>query len=70
MSRSIPTVGPRHLPADGWARVWIDTGSGPGCEQYVRCDRLTLAEIDDGEGDSAIYDLHLPAAEVADAAII
>ncbi|MEU4163439.1 hypothetical protein [Actinoplanes sp. NPDC026670] len=60
--RTVLTVGPRHLPADGWASVWLDTGSGPGYVRRVRSDRLTLADADDGDGDSAIYHLH-PASE-------
>jgi hypothetical protein len=56
--RAVLTVGPRPLPADGWAKVWIDTGSGPGFVRRVRNDRLTLAETDDGDGQSAIYNLH------------
>jgi hypothetical protein len=56
--RTVLTVGPRQLPADGWARVWIDTGSGPGFVRRVRNDRLTLAKSDDGDGQSAIYNLH------------
>ena len=58
MSRPIPTVGPRQLPAHGRVSVWIDTGSGPGYQREVCVSRLTLAEFDDGEGDSAIYHLH------------
>ncbi|GIF45041.1 hypothetical protein Axi01nite_93520 [Actinoplanes xinjiangensis] len=60
MTRPILTVGPRELPADGWARVWIDTGSGPGFVREVQVDRLALAEIDNGEGPHAYYLLHRP----------
>ncbi|MEU4164851.1 hypothetical protein [Actinoplanes sp. NPDC026670] len=57
MSWPILTVGPRNLPANGLVRVWIDIGSGPGYMREVRCDQLTLADEDDGEGDSAVYRL-------------
>ncbi|GIF39413.1 hypothetical protein Axi01nite_37240 [Actinoplanes xinjiangensis] len=58
MSPPIMAAGPRALPADGFARVWIDIGSGPGYVREVRCDQLTLAEIDDGRSSGAIYVLH------------
>ena len=57
---SILTVGPRVLSEDGWARVWIDTGSGPGYIRMVPAEQLTLAEVDDGEGPYAFYRLHRP----------
>ena len=59
--RPILTVGPRVLPEDRWVRVWIDTGSGPGSVRKVPTERLTLAEVDDGEGPHAFYRLHHPA---------
>jgi hypothetical protein len=57
VSRSILTVGPRPLPANGMVPVWIDTGSGPGYERQVHVDQLFLAADDDGQGDSAVYEL-------------
>ncbi len=60
MSRPILTVGPRTLPDAGTARVWIDTGSGPGYVREVSVTRLTLAEVDDGQGDHAFYLLCRP----------
>ena len=53
-------VGPRPLPDSGTARVWIDTGSGPGYEREVTVDRLTLAPDDDGHGPCGYYILHPP----------
>ena len=61
MGQQILTVGPRELPGDGWAEVWIDTGVGPGYTRRVSTDRLTLSAIDDGQGGNAIYVLALPA---------
>lgn len=58
----ILTVGPRNLPSHGRVRVWIDIGSGPGHMRDVLVCQLTLADQDDGRGDSALYRLH-PAAE-------
>jgi hypothetical protein len=55
--KPILTVGPRRLPQDGVARVWIDTGSGPGHVREVPVERLALAESDDGQTDHAIYTL-------------
>lgn len=51
-------VGPRELDQE-WAEVWIDTGAGPGFVTRVPAARLTLASIDDGSGDDAIYNLCL-----------
>ncbi|MEO3776971.1 hypothetical protein ABGB16_08970 [Micromonospora sp. B11E3] len=50
-------VGPRELPTDGRAWVWIDSGSGPGHKISVRHEDLTLSELDDGQGQAAIYNL-------------
>lgn len=50
-------VGPRELPKNGQARVWIDSGSGPGHQISVRPEDLTLSELDDGQGRTAIYNL-------------
>jgi hypothetical protein len=55
MSRPVLTVGPRALPASGTVPVWIDTGSGWGYERPVDVGQLALADIDDGQGDSATY---------------
>ncbi|BEL05605.1 hypothetical protein Q0Z83_037960 [Actinoplanes sichuanensis] len=38
--------------------MWLDTGSGPGYVKEVRCDQLSLADIDDGKSSSAFYLLH------------
>lgn len=62
--RAVLTVGPRRLPTDGWVNVWIDTGSGPGYVRQVCSDRLTLADADDGAGESAIYHLHPAPADI------
>ncbi|MEV6306099.1 hypothetical protein AB0M02_42270 [Actinoplanes sp. NPDC051861] len=56
-------VGPRLLDHE-WAEVWIDTGTGPGFVTRVPADRLKLAAIDDGNGDDAIYRLHLATEDV------
>ncbi|GGN65191.1 hypothetical protein GCM10010112_26210 [Actinoplanes lobatus] len=55
---TVLVVGPRVLPADGWADVWIDSGSGHGYVRRVPAEQLSLAPLDDGEGESAIYRLH------------
>lgn len=55
MSRLV--VGPRSLSPTGEVEVWIDTGSGPGFTTPVPVSQLTLAPIDNGEGDDAIYRL-------------
>jgi hypothetical protein len=60
VSQPILTVGPRPLPAVGTAAVWIDTGSGPGYVREVSVSRLALAEVDDGQGDHAVYLLCRP----------
>ncbi|MBW6433448.1 hypothetical protein KZ829_06790 [Actinoplanes hulinensis] len=59
-------VGPRILPTDGWAEVWIDSGSGFGYVRRVPTDQLALAPLDDGEGENAIYRLHLASAAARD----
>jgi hypothetical protein len=51
-------AGPRNLSATGEVEVWIDTGSGPGYTASVPVSWLTLAPLDNGEGDDAIYRLH------------
>ena len=56
-------VGPRELDQE-WAEVWIDTGAGPGFVTRVPAARLTLASIDDGSGNDAIYHLCLADADV------
>lgn len=51
-------VGPRELPEDGVVEVWADSGSGGrGQELRVPVQDLKLAEIDDGRGRSAVYEL-------------
>jgi hypothetical protein len=39
------------------ARVWVDTGSGPGHVREVSVERLALAASDDGQSDHALYTL-------------
>jgi hypothetical protein len=51
-------VGPRVLPAEGVAEVWIDCGSGPGYTRRVPVGLLVVASIDNGQGNDAIYCLH------------
>nr|GID41957.1 hypothetical protein Aca09nite_84630 [Actinoplanes campanulatus] len=53
----ILAVGPRILPTDGFAEVWIDSGSGYGYVRRVRADRLSLAPLDDGTGEHAFFHL-------------
>jgi hypothetical protein len=58
---SVPVVGPRLLPTDGDVHVWLDTGSGFGYARRATVDQLALnPSLDDGEGETAIYDLALP----------
>jgi hypothetical protein len=64
VTRPILTVGPRPLPETGHARVWIDTGSGPGYVRDVPVGRLTLADVDDGHGPCGYYLLHRPGEDV------
>ncbi len=54
---AILAVGPRRLPDSGTVRVWLDSGSGTGHEVMVPTDHLSLAEIDNGQTDTAIYNL-------------
>lgn len=58
MSRPVLAVGPRPLPAEGTAVVWIDTGSGPGYQREVAVSQLSLAPVDDGHGPCGYYLLH------------
>jgi hypothetical protein len=51
-------IGPRSLSATGDVEVWIDTGSGPGFTTPVPVGHLSLAPLDDGQGDDAIYRLN------------
>lgn len=60
MSRPIPVVGPRVLPTDGMAEVWIDGGSGAGYVRRVPAKRLVLDPADDGVGHGATYLLQRP----------
>ncbi|MDG4767791.1 hypothetical protein O7632_27400 [Solwaraspora sp. WMMD406] len=56
--RGILVAGPRELPAYGTVRIWVDAGSGGTGERAdVAVDRLRLAEIDSGEGATALYRL-------------
>jgi hypothetical protein len=56
-------VGPRELDNE-WVEVWLDTGAGPGFVTRVPANRLTLASIDDGNGEDAIYRLRLQGQDV------
>lgn len=53
----ILAVGPRELPERGTVTVWVDCGSTSGQQLTVSVRDLTVAEMDDGRGDSAIYTL-------------
>ncbi|MFV2020394.1 hypothetical protein [Micromonospora sp. LOL_023] len=49
---------PRALPPHGTVQIWTDAGSGgTGQRADVAVDRLRLAEIDSGEGTTALYRL-------------
>lgn len=54
---AILAVGPRELPDEGTVLVWLDSGSGTGHEVPVPVGHLQVAEMDDGQGASAIYAL-------------
>lgn len=60
---AILAVGPRELPDDGMVWVWVDTDSRAGHEVAVPVPvpvrDLVLAELDDGQGTSAIYALQV-----------
>lgn len=54
----ILVVGPRELPGNGVVEVWADAGSGGSGQEFtVPVRDLILAEIDDGRGRSALYEL-------------
>ncbi|WP_326555471.1 hypothetical protein [Micromonospora sp. NBC_01813] len=54
----ILVAGPRVLPPHGTVQIWADAGSGgTGQRADVAVDRLRLAEIDSGEGTTALYRL-------------
>ncbi|WDZ85651.1 hypothetical protein [Micromonospora cathayae] len=54
---TILAVGPRKLPERGTVEVWFDTGSGArGQRATVSVQRLTLADLDRGEGTTALYE--------------
>lgn len=54
----ILVVGPRELPGYGTVSVWIDAGSGAGGQRVtVPVSDLRVAELDDGQGRTAIYSL-------------
>lgn len=55
--KAILVVGPRELPSEGEVRVWLDTGSRSGYEISVPARDLTVADMDDGKGTSAVYAL-------------
>ena len=51
-------IGPRVLPSHGTVQIWADAGSGGiGQRADVAVNRLRLAEIDSGEGVTALYRL-------------
>jgi hypothetical protein len=50
-------VGPRTLPDNGWAEIWIDSGAVHGYKRLVPVVYLTLAADDDGQGEHAVYAL-------------
>ena len=54
---AILAVGPRMLPDSGTVPVWVDCGSGAGHTIEVPADHLVVADMDDGQGTSAIYNL-------------
>jgi hypothetical protein len=56
---AILAVGPRDLPADGLIQVWLDSGSGSGHEVVVSAPDLAVADLDDGQGRSALYTLRV-----------
>ena len=54
----ILAVGPRELPDIGTVQVWVDSGSGGGGQTItVPVGDLRVADLDSGEGRSAIYAL-------------
>ncbi|GIF04309.1 hypothetical protein Asi03nite_18470 [Actinoplanes siamensis] len=54
---AILAVGPRKLPDHGTVQVWVDSGSGGGHEITVPANHLSVAEMDDGQSETAIYTL-------------
>ena len=52
-------VGPRELPPSGTVMVWVDSGNTAGHEISVPVENLQVAELDDGQGRSAIYTLRV-----------
>lgn len=54
---AILAVGPRKLPDSGTVQVWVDSGSGSGHQLVVPADHLAVADLDDGQGASAVYTL-------------
>ncbi|MEV6845405.1 hypothetical protein [Actinoplanes sp. NPDC051411] len=56
---AILAVGPRELPPGGMVMVWMDSGNTTGHEFLVPVEELHVAELDDGQGTSAIYTLRV-----------
>jgi hypothetical protein len=56
---AILAVGPRELPPSGTVRVWIDSGNTTGHQFSVPVEQLQVADLDDGQGTSAIYALRV-----------
>jgi hypothetical protein len=56
---AILAVGPRELPPSGMVLVWIDSGNTTGHQVSVPVGELHVAELDDGQGTSAIYALRV-----------
>ncbi|MDG4833257.1 hypothetical protein O7627_28705 [Solwaraspora sp. WMMD1047] len=53
---TVLAVGPRELPRTETVEVWFDAGSGwTGQRLTVPVRRLTLSDLDRGEGSTALY---------------
>lgn len=58
---TILAVGPRELPRNALVEVWFDAGSGTrGQRVEVPVQRLTLSDLDRGEGATALYEYTPP----------
>lgn len=54
---TILAIGPRELPRIELVEVWFDAGSGSlGQRVMVSVKRLTLSDLDRGEGAMALYE--------------
>jgi len=56
---TVLAVGPRELPDHGWVQVWVDSGNTAGYEIPVPVESLRVADLDDGQGGSAIYTIEV-----------